>query len=150
MSSDKKPAVDNSQGKTKLVLVQNGKGQLMAIPASQIHQLTTSKIPPRASSAPPTQAQNTVRLMPTRPASVDAVAIKAQAGNSAINNHRQAVSPASLPGSLRATPSPNRTIITIASPGSGAYPNSNGGPSSLPPPTVSLESESMPRKALAL
>ena len=107
----------------------------MAIPASQIHQLTPSKIPPRASSAPPTQAQNTIRLMPTRPASVDAVAIKAQAGNSAINNHRQAVSPASLPGSLRATPSPNRTIITIASPGSGVYPNSNGGPSSLPPPT---------------
>ena len=109
----------------------------MAIPASQIHQLTpgmlaSAKIPPRASSAPPTQAQNTIRLLPTRPASVDAIAIKAQGGVAGFT--RQVISPASLPGSLRATPSPNRTIITIASPGSSGYPSASG-PSSLPPPT---------------
>ena len=103
----------------------------MAIPASQIHQLSpgmlgNAKIPPRASSAPPTQAQNTIRLLPTRPASVDAIAIKAQGNSTGLT--RQVISPASLPGSLRATPSPNRTIITIA-------PPSNNGPSSLPPPT---------------
>ena len=132
LSSDKKTSQEGNQGKPKLVLVQNGKGQLMAIPASQIHQLSqqgSSKIPPRASSAPPTQAQNTIRLLPTRPASVDAVAIKAQAGLT-----RQVISPASLPGSLRATPSPNRTIITIASPSSCGYP-SGSGTLSLPPPT---------------
>ena len=137
MSSDKKSTQEGTQGKAKLVLVQNGKGQLMAIPASQVHQLkqgmlNSANIPPRASSAPPTQAQNTIRLLPTRPASVDAIAIKAQTGASGVI--RQVISPASLPGSLRATPSPNRTIITIASPSNNGYP-SGSGPSSLPPPT---------------
>merc|ERR1712020_226641 len=109
----------------------------MAIPASQIHQLppgmlASTKIPPRASSAPPTQAQNTIRLLPTRPSSVDAIAIKAQGGAAGMT--RKVISPASLPGSLRATPSPSRTIITIASPGSSGSTSGNG-PSSLPPPT---------------
>ena len=130
-------AQDGNHTKAKLVLVQNGKGQLMAIPASQIHQVSggilgNAKTPPRASSAPPTQAQNTIRLLPTRPASVDAIAIKAQGGSTGLT--RQVISPASLPGSLRATPSPNRTIITIASPSNNGHSNSNG-PSSLPPPT---------------
>ena len=47
---------------------------------------------------------------------------------------RKVISPASLPGSLRATPSPSRTIITIASPGSSGSTSGNGC-SSLPPPT---------------
>ena len=119
------------------MLVQNGKGQLVAIPATQIHQLTPSmlasaKIPPRASSAPPTQAQNTIKLLPARPASVDAIAIKAQGGAAALT--RQVITPSSLPGSLRATPSPNRTIITIAAHGNSGSPSSSG-PFSLPPPT---------------
>ena len=103
VTSSPTPTPINSPG--KVVLIQNGQGQLVAVPASQIQNIS-SKIPPRASSAPPTQAA-AIRLLPSRPASVDTKT----GGGQVIT--RTLVSPASLPSSLRATPSPNRTVIQI-------------------------------------
>ena len=108
----------------KVVLVQNSQGQLMAIPVNQLQQVGSAKLPPRASSAPPSQA-GTIRLLPTRPASVDAAGIKVQAAAARV------VSPAqSLPGSLRATPSPNRTLIITSAATAGSLP--------LPPSSPSI------------
>jgi hypothetical protein len=65
---------------SRLVLIQGPNGQLLALPASQFSQ-SGIKIPPRASSAPPTEPLNRAKY-PTRPASVDAVGIMRVAGGS--------------------------------------------------------------------
>ena len=71
-SAPQQPKILN--GTNKLILIQHPNGQLLAVPASQISSGNV-KIPPRASSAPPTEPQNKTWPYPTRPASVDAVGI---------------------------------------------------------------------------
>lgn len=104
----------------RMILVQNAQGQMIAVPVSQIQQISPAalgaagadggKTPPRASSAPPTQA-GTIRLVPaSRPSSVDVKQLlPAPAGTTM-----------SMPPSLRATPSPSSNggtlIITAAAP----------------------------------
>ena len=61
---------------TKLILIHQPNGQLIAVPASQLSGGGSIKIPPRASSAPPTEPFKTNSWThPTRPASVDAIGI---------------------------------------------------------------------------
>ena len=60
---------------TKLILIHQPNGQLLAVPASQLNGSGSIKIPPRASSAPPTEPFIKSLSHPTRPASVDAVGI---------------------------------------------------------------------------
>ena len=109
----------------KLILIQHPNGQLLAVPASQISGASGGtigvKIPPRASSAPPTENQiQQIKTWPypTRPASVDAVGIMK---NSNIN------SPG--PASLRASPA-----LSVRSPASSVTP-----PVAATPPMPTLE-----------
>ena len=102
----------------KLILIQHPNGQLLAVPASQISGASGVgvKIPPRASSAPPTEPQQIKTWpYPTRPASVDAVGIMKNSNNS--------------PVSLRASPA-----LSVRSPASSVTP-----PVAATPPMPTLE-----------
>ena len=109
------PTVGAAQPTTnRMILVQNAQGQMIAVPVSQIQQISNApssvadgggKTPPRASSAPPTQQQQVgpggsngsgIRLIPSsRPSSVDV---------------KQLLPVGSSPASLRATPSPSGSV----------------------------------------
>ena len=90
----------------KLILIQHPNGQLLAVPASQISSVTGGgvKIPPRASSAPPTDPQNKAWPYPTRPASVDAVGI--MKSNSLRASPAPIKSPAGTPPVVATPPMP--------------------------------------------
>lgn len=102
---------------TKLILIQQPNGQLLAIPAAQIgNSASTVKIPPRASSAPPTEPLGASWSHPTRPASVDAIGIQKIGSQS--NSLR--ASPA-LPKST--TPSPKPPSVAATPPMPTLEPN---------------------------
>ena len=86
---------------TKLILIHQPNGQLLAVPASQLNGSGSIKIPPRASSAPPTEPFIKSLSHPTRPASVDAVGILRGTTGSQSNSLRGSPAPKSC-----GTPSP--------------------------------------------
>ena len=109
------------QSTSKLILIPQPNGQYLAVPASQIQgaatQVGTAKLPPRASSAPPTQEQVWQQTHPARPASVDAMGILRS------NNSSQRPSPVATPSTppvAAATPpmptlEPNESLSIRAS-----------------------------------
>ena len=108
------------QSTSKLILIPQPNGQYLAVPASQIQtgtQAGTAKLPPRASSAPPTQEQVWQQTHPARPASVDAMGILRS------NNSSQRPSPVATPSTppvAAATPpmptlEPNESLSIRAS-----------------------------------
>lgn len=86
---------------TKLILIQQPNGQLLAVPATQMSNSTTINIPPRASSAPPTEPLVNAWPHPTRPASVDAVGIL-KSGSNSLRASPKSLTPSPMPPS--ATP----------------------------------------------
>ena len=102
------------QNPSKLILIPQPNGQYLAVPASQIQGAAQAKLPPRASSAPPTEQQ--VWTHPARPASVDAMGILKS------NNNSQRPSPVATPSTppVAATPpmptlEPNESLSIRAS-----------------------------------
>ena len=95
-----------------MILVQNAQGQMMAVPVSQIQQITPvnqprqvtpNSTPPRASSAPPTQPTGTIRLINAR---------QPTTSGDGSGNEQKTVVVGSLPASVRASPSPSNGTAT--------------------------------------
>ena len=104
-----------------MILVQNAQGQMMAVPVSQIQQITPvnqpiqvtpNSTPPRASSAPPTQPTGTIRLINTRqPSGGGRIIQEIKADRS--GNDQKTVVVGSLPASVRSSPSPSNGTATL-------------------------------------
>lgn len=94
---------------TRLILIQQPNGQLLAIPASQLMGgvsggTATIKIPPRASSAPPNEPLVKFSTHPTRPASVDAVGILRGTNGNSLRASPRSYTPSSTPPFPTPTP----------------------------------------------
>lgn len=124
---------------TKLILIHQPNGQLIAVPASQISGGGSIKIPPRASSAPPTEPFKTNSWThPTRPASVDAIGILKGTNTTS----------GSQSNSLRASPAPTqRVYCTTPTPLPPATPPPSYSVAATPPMPLLEPNESLSIRA---